>query len=74
MKNKSIQFARAVVLICLLASLAQAKLANEGTCGEYGTSVAFAESPLAAAAQAAQEEKLVFVLHVSGLFEKPDYT
>ena len=43
-------------------------------CGEYGTQVEFADSPIAAAKQALQEEKLVFVLHVSGNFETSEYT
>ena len=46
----------------------------DGTCGEYGTTVTFAESPAEAAKQALKDEKLVFVLHVSGNFETPDYT
>jgi hypothetical protein len=44
------------------------------TCGEYGTSVQFFKTPSEAARQALKEEKLVFVLHVSGLFEDPDFT
>ena len=43
-------------------------------CGEFGTSVIFADSPIEAAKQALKEEKLVFVLHVSGLFEDSDFT
>ena len=43
-------------------------------CGEFGTSVTFADSPVEAAKQALEEEKLVFVLHVSGLFEDSDFT
>ena len=43
-------------------------------CGEYGTTVVFADSPAEAAKQALKEEKLVFVLHVSGHFEESDYT
>ena len=46
----------------------------ETTCGEFGTTVIFADSPAAAAKQALAEEKLVFVLHVSGEFETPEYT
>lgn len=53
--------------------LAQFKKDAE-TCGDYGTSVHFEKSPKAAAARAAKEEKLVFVMHISGLFEEPDYT
>jgi hypothetical protein len=43
-------------------------------CGEYGTSVAFEASPSAAARKALKEEKLVFVLHISGHFENTDFT
>ncbi len=43
-------------------------------CGEFGTSVIFADSPIEAAKQALKQEKLVFVLHVSGLFEDSDFT
>ena len=45
-----------------------------GDCGEFGTTLKFAESPAAAAKQANEEEKLVFVLHVSGNFETSEYT
>ena len=47
---------------------------GEESCGEFGTSVIFAESPREAAKQALKEEKLVFVLHVSGHFEESDFT
>ncbi len=43
-------------------------------CGEFGTSVVFADSAAEAAKQAIKEEKLVFILHVSGLFEESEYT
>ena len=46
----------------------------EEVCGDYGTSVIFAESAAAAAKQALKEEKLVFVLHVSGNFEASAFT
>ena len=49
-------------------------LADETVCGEYGTSVIFAASAAEAAEQAIKEEKLVFVLHVSGLFEESNFT
>jgi len=48
--------------------------ADEASCGEHGTSVVFADSPIEAAKQALKEEKLVFVLHISGNFETPEYT
>jgi hypothetical protein len=44
------------------------------TCGSFGTSVQFEESPKVAAAKAKKEQKLVFVLHVSGNFEDPRFT
>jgi hypothetical protein len=43
-------------------------------CGKYGTTVEFLKTPSDAARQALKDEKLVFVLHVSGLFEDPDFT
>ena len=47
---------------------------TEGTCGEYGTSVHFEDTPADAAKQAKKDEKLVLVLHVSGHFENPEFT
>jgi hypothetical protein len=47
---------------------------TEGCGGDYGTSVHFVKTPSEAAKQALKEEKLVCVLHVSGLFENPDFT
>jgi hypothetical protein len=59
----------------LAVSSAQANPpAQEGTCGNHGTSVVFLDNPSEAARQAQKEEKLVFVLHVSGLFEDPNLT
>jgi hypothetical protein len=46
----------------------------DGTCGNHGTSVEFLASPQEAAVQAKKEQKLVFVLHVSGHFETPEFT
>lgn len=43
-------------------------------CGDYGTAIEFEPSPKDAAKRAAQEEKLVMVLHVSGHFEDPALT
>ena len=45
-----------------------------GSCGDYGTSVHFVKTPSEAARQARKEEKLVFVLHLSGIFEDPTLT
>jgi hypothetical protein len=64
--------------LCLaaLAGPARAGLADkeETSCGSFGTSVEFAESPAEAAKQARKQEKLVFILHVSGNFEDPKFT
>jgi hypothetical protein len=50
-------------------------LASEkATCGEYGTTVHFERTPTLAAKKALKEEKLVFVLHVSGHFENSEFT
>jgi hypothetical protein len=40
----------------------------------FGTAVAFAPSPRIAGEQAFKEQKLLFVLHVSGNFEDPGFT
>jgi hypothetical protein len=47
---------------------------SAGSCGKFGTQIAFVDTPSEAARQAAKEQKLVFVLHVSGLFEDPRLT
>jgi hypothetical protein len=63
--------------VAALAGLAQAgpdKQKAEGTCGSFGTTVEFVDTPSAAAKQAKKEQKLVFVLHVSGNFEDPRFT
>ena len=45
-------------------------------CGQqtYGTTIQWAGSPSDAATRAKAEEKLVFVLHVSGYFEDANFT
>jgi hypothetical protein len=45
-----------------------------GCTKSHGTSVQFFDSPSEAATQAKKEQKLVFVLHISGHFENPDFT
>lgn len=70
---------RAFLLIALvfgaaLATTAPAGAGTEGSCGSHGTSVEFLDTPAAAARKALKEQKLVFVLHVSGYFEDPKYT
>ena len=45
-----------------------------GCTKSHGTSVQFFDTPSEAATQAKKEQKLVFVLHISGNFENPDFT
>lgn len=66
--------ALATLFAIAVSDTAKADFGIEESCGEYGTSVVFADSPAEAAKQALNEEKLVFVLHVSGHFEESDYT
>jgi hypothetical protein len=46
----------------------------ESCSGDYGTSIFFEDSPKEAAARALKEQKLVFILHISGHFEDPKLT
>ena len=66
------------ILLTALVAAAPARAADEscGKCGKqsYGTSIEWSGSPSEAAAKAKAEEKLVFVLHVSGHFEDPKFT
>ena len=47
---------------------------KEPACGDHGTSVNFFDTPQEAAKRAVKDQKLVFVLHVSGNFEDPGLT
>lgn len=47
---------------------------DEATCSRHGTAIDFLPTPGAAAAAAKKNEKLVFVLHLSGHFEDPGFT
>jgi hypothetical protein len=73
--------APAVAAVAVWAGLAAATAADSpfgskpaGTCSAHGTSLEFYDTPSEAAARARAEQKLVFVLHVSGLFEDPRFT
>jgi len=44
------------------------------TCGKHGTTIDFVATPAEAAELAKKEGKLVFVLHISGIFEDPKFT
>jgi len=56
------------------AVFAGEKKSEKSSCGNHGTTIDFLDTPKEAAAQAKREEKLVFVLHVSGNFEDPRFT
>jgi len=56
------------------AAPARANDKTEGVCRTFGTSVEFVDTPSEAATIAKKEQKLVFVLHVSGKFEDPRFT
>jgi hypothetical protein len=63
---------RGVWLSVLLSALMIAAFARaEGSCG---TAIEFVDTPKEAAAEAKKQEKLVFILHVSGHFEDPRFT
>ena len=73
--NKALGLAAAVALSFGGAAAGKSKSPQkEPTCGEYGTSVHFEDTPADAAKQAKKDEKLVMVLHVSGHFEDPRFT
>ena len=62
----------------LFAVTAVTVLAGAGLAGDkdvcFGTKIHFVDTPKEAAALAKKDEKLVFVLHVSGNFEDPRFT
>jgi hypothetical protein len=64
--------------LCLLPLLATGALGADepkAVAGcRFGTQVKFVDTPSEAARLAAKEEKLVFVLHVSGQFDDPRLT
>ena len=48
--------------------------AEQPVCSAHGTKIDFLATPKEAATLAKKEQKLVFVLHVSGNFEDPRFT
>ncbi|HVK18309.1 MAG TPA: hypothetical protein VM533_15315 [Fimbriiglobus sp.] len=58
----------------LAAALVAAPAAGAAETACYGTKVDFVDTPKEAATLAKKQEKLVFVLHVSGNFEDPRFT
>lgn len=71
MMNTLWQLTIAALVLMVFAPISTAQ---EKSCGDYGTTVIFEKSPSDAAKKALKERKLVFVLHVSGLFENPEFT
>jgi len=61
-------------MLGVFAVVAFAAPATAGDSCGFGTKIDFVESPKEAATMAKKQEKLVFVLHVSGHFEDPGLT
>jgi hypothetical protein len=62
----------ALTAVAVVAAGGWAADKKEGGC--FGTTIDFVDTPKEAAAQAKKDEKLVFILHVSGNFEDPRFT
>ena len=60
--------------MALAAAVAFAPAIQAGEACGHGTKIHFVDTPKEAAALAKAEQKLVFVLHVSGHFEDPGLT
>jgi len=65
---------RLVYGLVVTALVAVPATAQEKKSGCFGTRVTFLDTPKEAAELAIKQEKLVFVLHVSGNFEDPRET
>jgi hypothetical protein len=63
---------RLLILTAFVLSATTGSAAEKKGC--FGTAVDFADSPKDAAKQALKDEKLVFLLHISGHFEDPKLT
>ncbi len=78
MRPKTVFLAALLLFSCELGGISardtSKKPAPASCSGDFGTSVHFETTPSAAARKALKEHKLVCVLHVSGLFENPDFT
>ena len=72
--RRSLMGAAACLGLTLLAGSARAGDETEGVCQTFGTKVEFVSTPSEAARLAKKEQKLAFVLHVSGRFEDPRFT
>jgi hypothetical protein len=73
-RHRGLALAVAAAVACGGSAAAKTPAGKPATCGEYGTSVHFEDTPADAARQAKKDEKLVMVLHVSGHFENPEFT
>lgn len=67
-------FLRATAGLAVCLALIGGRAAQADDCGNYGTTVDFYSSPNKAAAAAKKEQKLVMVLHISGVFEDRNLT
>lgn len=74
MKRMWLIAAAALVFALSGARAADAPAAKDADEGKHGTAVAFVENPSEAARLAKKQEKLVLVLHISGIFEDPGCT
>jgi hypothetical protein len=72
MRNCFVVLVSSLALACAAGSGAAGSDDKEATC--HGTAVNFVDTPSEAARLAKKQEKLVFVLHVSGHFEDPSIT
>jgi len=65
-----------LVALCPAPLYADGKVKDPlpSTCETHGTSVHFFKTPTEAAKQAQADEKLVLVLHISGIFEDTGLT
>jgi len=62
-----------MLMALTVAAVAACSAGAQETC-EFGTKIRFVDTPKEAAVLAKKQEKLVFVLHVSGHFEDPGLT
>lgn len=73
--RRAARFFLAVGVLTLAFGQARAQFEEKKPgCGTFGTKVEFLSTPADAAREAQKQEKLVFVLHVSGHFEDPNLT
>lgn len=70
---RNLLYAAVAALVLTPAAWASEK-AVEAPSGSCGTSIDFFDTPKDAAKQALKDQKLVLVLHVSGVFEDPRLT